>query len=58
MAPPSAFEPSPQQVSGFFWRGGGGTGSLKLCLPSTFQGARGCPGYSVPPPWRVVPPGP
>lgn len=43
MAPPSAFKPSLRQVSGFFWRGGGGTGSLKLCLPSSSRGGPGRP---------------
>lgn len=55
MAPPSAFKPSLRRSLGFFWRGGGGTSSLKLCLPSSpppprprHPGGRGCQGCSIP----------
>lgn len=42
MAPPSAFKPSLRQVSGLFLeRGGGGSGSLELCLLAPPEGA-GC----------------
>lgn len=44
MAPPSAFKPSPRQVSGFFWSGGlgseGATGSLSSVSPVPPEGAR------------------
>lgn len=39
MAPPSACKPSPRQVSGFFWRGGGGTTAVSCVSPAPPQGA-------------------
>lgn len=59
MAPPSAFKPSPRQVSGFFLERGVGEGGghwfPELGLPSASRGGQGCPACRVPPLWGVAP---